>query len=106
MTPRAPIVPCEHGRCRRKVFQARVWKQRGAPEVVVLDAEPVSWADGARIKLLQSGHLPDGVQLVKKLTNRMIHEAFAVPGLYVPHSERCEVALKRKGAAKKGAGHA
>lgn len=104
MIPQVLLVACEHGHCRRKVFRAKIMKQSGAPVDVVLDAEASDWAYGARIKL--TGVNSIGEQLARKLTLSQIHEAFAVRELYVEHSERCEVAMKRKPAARKREGHA
>lgn len=99
-----PVVPCEHGRCRRKVFPARIFKARGAPVDVVLDATPSTWAEGARIKL--AGVNSMGQQLAEKLTSSQVHRAFAVKEMYVPHEQVCQVAQKRTGAKKKDGTHA
>lgn len=104
MTPQVPLVACEHRRCRRKVFRAKVMKQSGAPIDVILDGAPSTWVDGARVKL--TGVNSIGEQLARRLTQSQIHEAFAVRELYVEHSERCEVAMKRKPTARKKEGHA
>ena len=106
MTLRAPLRPCANTRCKRLVFDAQVVKDRGAPLDVVLDAQPRTWADGARVKLVESGHLPDGVQHVKKLTASQVHQAFAVAGLYVEHREVCEAEQRRTKAKKKDGTHA
>jgi hypothetical protein len=105
VTPRAPLRPCVSSRCTRKVFDAKIVKTRGAPEAIVVDAQPSTWADGARIKLLESSHLPDGQQNVDRLTAAQISRAFAAPHLYVEHAEVCE-AEQRKKKAKKADGHA
>ncbi len=102
--PGVPLQPCVHARCRRRVFPVWVMKQRGAPETVVLDAEPSTWEKGARIKLTTVN--AEGRQLAQRLTNRQLHLAFAVREFYVPHEELCEVARKKRPTAKRGAGHA
>lgn len=99
-----PVVACEHPRCRRKVFPARIVKARGVPTDVVLDAEPSTWDRGARIKLV--GFQQQGFEVVDKLTQSQIHKAFGVGELYVPHAEVCEAAQKRTGAKKKDGTHA
>ena len=97
-------VPCEHARCRRTVLHVKIYKQRGAPVDETLDATPVSWEDGARIRLLISDHLPDGQQLVEILTVATMYRAFAAQ-LYIPHREVCEVAQRRtKKKPTKGVG--
>ncbi len=75
-------------------------KNRGAPVDEEIDAEPSTWADGARIKLVPSDHLPDGVQLAEKLTAAQAHRAFATPHLWVPHADRCPAQKKRTGKTK------
>lgn len=92
---------CDNARCKRKVFDAKIIKAKGVPVDIVVDAAPSTWAAGARIKLLPSGHLPH--QLVEKLTATQVHRAFAVRALYVEHKEVCQVAQRRT-AAKKGRG--
>jgi hypothetical protein len=88
--------PCPWPRCARLIFPVQIMKQnrRAAPVAEVLDAEPVAWEYGARIKLLPSGHLPHGQQLAKQLTLASISQAFAA-NLYVPHREVCR-AVQRK----------
>lgn len=94
---------CEHRRCRRRVFDANIIKNRGAPEAVVLDAEPKAWIDGGRFKILPTGQ---PVTTVQKLTASQIHRAFGRnTALYVEHREVCE-AEQRRTTAKKTAGHA
>lgn len=101
-TPTNPR-PCEHARCRRRVFDARHIKQRGAPVDLVLDAESRAWIDGARFKVMPTGQ---AVTTVQKLTASTIHKAFGRDtALYVEHREVCE-AEQRKTGAKKKDGHA
>lgn len=95
--------PCSNDRCHRRGFDAKIIKVRGAPVDVVLDGQPKTWAEGARIKLVDSRHLPH--QRVKQLTAASIREAFGVRALYVEHAEVCE-AEQRKKKAKKVDGHA
>lgn len=71
----------------------------------ILDGEPKTWDEGARIKLLNSDHMPDGVQLAEKLTSAQLHKAFAVKEWYVPHATVCE-AFQKRTAASKRSGHA
>ena len=92
---------CEHGRCTRLVFPVKVMKTRGVPVEELLDAEPVTWEDGARIKLLPSGHLPVGQQLAKLLTVATISHAFAAE-LFVPHREVCKAMQRRTQRRVKG----
>jgi len=104
--PRAPLRPCQYApRCKRQVFDAKILKQRGAPLDIVLDAVPQTWEEGARIRLTNSGHLPEGRQLAEKLTAVSGGRAFSSPGLYVEHHEVCE-AEQRRTRAKKTEGHA
>lgn len=101
-TPTNPR-PCEHARCRRRVFDARHIKQRGTPVDLVLDAEPKPWAEGARYKVMLTGQ---PVTTVIKLTATQIHKAFGRNTLlYVKHDEVCE-AEQHKTTAKKKDGHA
>jgi hypothetical protein len=106
VTPRAPLRPCGNTRCKRQVFDATIVKARGAPVAVVLDAEPSTWANGARIKLIESGHLPGGQQHADKLTAAQIHRAFAVTHLYVEHAEVCQAEQRKKKAKKADGSHA
>lgn len=76
-------------------------KNRGAPVEVEVDAEPSTWANGARIKLVPSDHLPDGEQLAEKLTAAQAHRAFATPHLWVPHVDLCSAQKKKTGKTKK-----
>lgn len=75
-------------------------KARGAPVEEEVDTEPSTWAEGARIKLLISDHLPDGEQLAEKLTQAQISRAFAVKHLYVPHADRCPAQKKKTGKSR------
>jgi hypothetical protein len=93
--------PCANTRCKRRVFDAKIIPAHGAPLDIVLDAQPLTWPDGARIKLLPSEHSPH--QLAQKLTAAQIHQAFAVRELYVLHREVCQ-AEQRKTRAKKADG--
>lgn len=79
-------------------------KARGAPVAEEVDAAPSTWADGARIKLLPSDHLPDGEQLAEKLTQAQISRAFAVRHLYVLHADRCPAQKKKTGKTKQERG--
>lgn len=97
-----PSRPCAHSRCGRRVFDAQLIKQKGAPVALVLDAEPRAWVDGARYKLKPTGAVTVTVQ---KLTAAQIHQAFGNVLLYVEHAEVCE-AEQRKKKAKKVDGHA
>lgn len=106
MIPRAPLRPCANTRCTRQVFDAKIVKDRGAPVDVVLDAQASTWAEGARIKLTTSDHLPPGQQHAEKLTGAQIHRAFGVREMYVEHAEVCEADQRRKGAKKKDGTHA
>lgn len=105
MTPRVPSVPCGRGRCKRNVYHVKIMKARGAPVGEEIDAEPSTWLEGARIKLLPSGHLPDGEQLAEKLTAAQISRAFAVKHLWVPHADRCPAQKKKTTTTKKNRGH-
>lgn len=98
-----PLRPCEHARCKRRVFDAQIIKLRGAPVELVLDAVPQTWEQGARLKIIPAG----GVKItVTKLTATMAYKAFGRDVvLYVEHREMCQ-AEQRKTKAKKGAGHA
>lgn len=98
-----PLHPCEHARCNRMVFDAKIVKARGVPVDVIVDAAPSTWELGARIKLVPSWHVPH--QLVEKLTTTQIHRAFAARALYVEHAEVCD-AVQRKRKAGKNTGHA
>lgn len=92
MTLRVQPRACEHHpRCSRPVLDAKIVKDRGAPVDVVLDAEPSTWAEGARIRLLAADHVPH--QLAQRLTTA--RGAFAVTALYVEHRERCEAEQRR-----------
>lgn len=104
MTPRAPIQPCGRGRCKRSVYTVKIMKARGVPLAEEVDAEPSTWADGARIKLVPSDHLPDGEQLAEKLTATQIHRAFGVRDLFVPHADLCPAQKKRTGKSKRDRG--
>lgn len=104
MTSRSPERPCGRGRCKRSLFTVQITKTRGAPVEEELDAVPSTWADGARIKLLISDHLPDGVQLAEKLTQAQIGRAFAVRHLYVPHADRCSAQKRKTGKSKRDRG--
>lgn len=101
--PSVPLRACSNTRCKRRVFDAKIIKRKGVPVDVVIDAEPSTWADGARMKLLPSEHLPH--QVVEKLTAAQIHRAFAVRALYVEHREVCQ-AEQHRTRAKKTEGHA
>lgn len=100
MTPRSPSVPCGRGRCKRNVHHVKIMKNRGAPVAEEIDARPSTWAEGARIKLLISDHLPDGEQLAEKLTATQIGRAFAVTHLWVPHADVCPAQKKKTGKSK------
>jgi hypothetical protein len=97
-----PLRPCEHTRCKRQVFDAKIVKKSGVADVV-LDAVPKTWEEGARFKLVPSWHVPH--QLVEKLTATQIHRAFAVRHLYVEHAEVCETEQRKRKVSKK-TGHA
>lgn len=98
-------LPCRYApRCTREVFPVRLMKEHGAPVDELLDARPGSWAEGARIKLLPSEHLPRGQQLAKVLTAAGVRQAFAAV-LYVPHAEVCEAQQRRRVTGRKD-GHA
>lgn len=84
--------PCAHGRCGRRVFDAQMIKQRGAPVALVLDAEPRAWVDGARYKVKPTGA---ATVTVSKLTAATIHQAFGNVLLYVEHAEVCEAEQRR-----------
>jgi hypothetical protein len=103
---RAPLRACANSRCRRKVFDATLVKDRGAPVDVVLDAQPRTWEQGGRIRLCVSDHLPPGRQNAEKLTGASTRRAFAVREFYVEHSELCEAEQRKKGAKKKDGTHA
>jgi hypothetical protein len=105
MTPRVPPVPCGRGRCKRTVYHVKIMKNRGAPVGEEIDALASTWADGARIKLIPSDHLPDGEQLAEKLTAAQAHRAFATRDLYVPHADQCPAQKKKTTTAKKNRGH-
>jgi hypothetical protein len=104
MADQPELRACTNTRCRRKVFDAKIIKTRGVPVDIVVDAAPSTWAEGARIKLLPSEHLPH--QLVEKLTAAQIHRAFAVHALYVEHREMCQGAQRRTAAKKRSDTHA
>lgn len=104
MTPRAPVRPCGRGRCKRHLFTVMIVKARGAPVAEEVDSVPSTWLDGARIKLVPSGHLPDGVQLAEKLTAAQAHRAFATRDLWVPHADRCSAQKKKTGKKKSDRG--
>lgn len=104
ITPRSPPVPCGRGSCKRKVYHVKIMKNRGAPLTEELDDRPSTWAEGARIKLIPSDHLPDGEQLVEKLTAAQAHRAFATPNLWVPHADRCPSQKKKTGTTRRGQG--
>ncbi len=93
-------------RCARQVFPVKIMKAKGVPVAEVLDAVPVSWAEGARIKLIVSEHLPRGQQLAEKLTASQAWRAFAVKAFYVPHAEVCEAAQRKTTTNRKRSGHA
>lgn len=104
--PRSVVTECAKPRCKRLVFEAQVLRGR-TPVDVVLDAAPSTWAEGARVKLIPSGHAADGVQLATALTATQVHQAFGVTRLYVPHDERCDDPTgRRKKARKKDDSHA
>lgn len=100
MTPRSAVTPCGRGRCRRSLFKVQILKNRGVPVEEEVDAEPSTWADGARIRLITSDHLPGGVQHAEKLTATQVHRAFAVAHLYIPHADRCSAQKKKTGKSK------
>lgn len=100
MNTRSAVTPCGRGRCKRKLFAVQIMKARGAPVTEEVDAEPSTWTDGARIKLVPSDHLPDGVQLAEKLTAAQAHKAFATRDLWVPHADRCPAQKKKTGKSK------
>ena len=104
MTP-LPGRPCEHApRCKRAVFDAHIVKNRGAPVALVLDAEPKTWQDGARLLITPTGG--EGVTVLK-LTAATIHNAFGSGvRLFVEHREVCQAEARRTTAKKKGTGHA
>lgn len=104
MSGRAPVRPCGRGRCKGKLFDVRIMKNRGAPVDEEVDAVPSTWADGARIKLIPSDHLPAGQQLAEKLTAAQAHRAFATPQLWVPHADRCPAQKKKTGKSKSDKG--
>lgn len=104
MTPRASTTPCGRGRCKRSLFVVKIAKSRGAPVDEEVDAEPSTWEAGARIRLVVSDHLPDGVQLAEKLTQAQISRAFAVRHLYVPHADRCSAQKKKTGRTRQERG--
>ncbi len=100
MIPRVPPVPCGRGRCKRNVYHVKIVKARGAPVAEEIDEKPSKWLDGARIKLLPSGHLPEGEQLAEKLTATQISRAFAVVHLWVPHADVCSAQKKKTSKSK------
>ena len=100
MTPRSPLVPCGRGRCKRNVYHVKIMKARGAPVAEEIDERPSKWLEGARIRLLPSDHLPDGEQLAEKLTATMIHKAFAIVHLWVPHADVCPAQKKKTGRSR------
>lgn len=104
MTPRAPITPCGRGRCKRSLFTVSIMKNRGAPVDEEVDSVPSTWVEGARIKLIPSDHLPDGVQLAEKLTAAQAHRAFATRDMWVPHADVCPAQKKKTGRTKKDRG--
>ena len=95
---------CSNTRCHRQVFDAKIVKRRGVPVDLVLDAEPSTWDNGARIRLIPSGHVAH--QLVDKLTASQIHKAFAARELYVEHREVCEGEQRKTKAKKADGSHA
>ena len=104
--PNVDLRPCPHApRCTRQVFPVKIMKGRGFLHEL-LDATPVSWEDGARIKLIVSEHLPRGQQLAEKLTASQAWRAFGVKAFYVPHAEVCEAAQRRTATSRKKSGHA
>jgi hypothetical protein len=95
-------VPCVHApRCHRLTLPVKIVKARGVPVAEILDATPVEWVDGARIKLLPSDHLPRGQQLAKLLTVATVGQAFAAE-LFIPHREVCEAEQRRTKRKVKG----
>ncbi len=99
-TPRSALRTCMAARCKRQVFDVQLIKVRGAPVLEVVDSVPLSWAEGARIKLIPSEHALPGQQLAEKLTAAQAHRAFATPHLYVPHADVCPAQKKKTGKKK------
>jgi hypothetical protein len=93
---------CGSTRCRRRVFDAQLVKTRGVPVDLVLDVEPRTWEQGARLKITPMGGTKP---TVIKLTASTIHKAFGPTLLYVEHSETCESDQRKRKASKK-TGHA
>lgn len=102
---RAVPRPCIHApRCKRQVATVTVVTTKTSAHLII-DAQPKLWEEGARIKLINSDHLPDGKQLAEKLTASQLHRAFGVKEFFIPHDEVCQVAQKRRTASKRS-GHA
>jgi hypothetical protein len=101
----AAVGPCAHARCTRETFKATIIKQRGAPVEVVLDAQPRTWEEGARYRVLPKLILT-GATRVEKLTTATAHRGFGATGLYVEHREVCMAEQRRTKAKKADGSHA
>lgn len=101
--PPERLRPCEHSRCKRQVFGATIVRSRGTPIDLLVDAQPVTWPEGGRIKLLDSRH--SAHQLADKLTAATMYRGFGTE-LYIEHREVCEAQQRRTKAKKADGSHA
>lgn len=83
------IIDCPHGRCAAPVFEVTLQPKL---ERKLLDAEPVTWDQGGRIRVPDIG-ITDGPPVAYRLLNP--RHAFGIVRLYRPHAETCKVAQRR-----------
>ena len=85
-----PTTVCPHGGCDARVIEVRLGSKL---ECIFVDAAPVTWEDGGRVRI--STHQPDAPNglTARKLVNAK--HAFGLKAVYRLHAETCTAARKR-----------
>lgn len=85
------IIDCPHEKCGQPVFEVQL-----GPGLTrtMLDAGPITWADGGRIRVLSAVPVKEGEA---PFARRVAHAgmAFGVRHLYRPHAETCRIDQRR-----------
>jgi hypothetical protein len=85
-----PTTACPHTRCAAPVIEVRIGPKL---ERKLVDAEPVSWEDGGRVRI--STHQPDAPNGLVGRRLATAHRAFGLTAIYRPHDDTCKVARRR-----------
>jgi hypothetical protein len=79
---------CKSVKCDAQVLDVLIVAQRGAHRALVIDPDPVPWADGGRVRI----HTVQPGVAKHLLASRLVQarQAFGAGKLYRPHSETCK----------------